>query len=95
MILLDRVIEFEEDALTAELTVRNDCLLGSETLVPAWAGIEYMAQAIGAYAGIRSKLAGQPISLGYLLGTRRYARQYNRHFGWHNTFRTDKKNYSG
>ena len=72
MVLLDRVVEFQEDALIAELVVRNDGLLGTEKEVPAWAGIEYMAQAIGAYVGIKSKLAGQPITLGYLLGTRRY-----------------------
>lgn len=72
MILLDRIIEFDSQGLSAELTVRNDALLGDEHSVPAWAGIEYMAQAIAAYAGIQSRLAGEPIKLGFLLGTRRY-----------------------
>jgi predicted hotdog family 3-hydroxylacyl-ACP dehydratase len=31
-----------------------------------------MAQTIGAYAGIHAKQSGQPIRLGFLLGTRRY-----------------------
>lgn len=73
MVLLDRIIDYDEQTLSAELVVRPDGLLGDEKTVPAWAGIEYMAQAVAAYVGIRSKLAGEPIKLGFLLGTRRYA----------------------
>jgi predicted hotdog family 3-hydroxylacyl-ACP dehydratase len=72
MILLDRIIDFDEHSLSAELTVRNDGLLGDDKNVPAYAGIEYMAQAVAAYAGIQAKQAGEPIKLGFLLGTRRY-----------------------
>ncbi len=72
MVLLDRIIDFDEYTLSAELVVRGDNLLGNDKTVPAWAGIEYMAQAIAAYAGIKSKLAGEPIKLGFLLGTRSY-----------------------
>jgi len=31
-----------------------------------------MAQAVGAWAGCRARLAGEPVTLGFLLGTRRY-----------------------
>lgn len=72
MVLLDRIIDFDEHSLSAELVVRDDGLLGNDKNVPAWAGIEYMAQAVAAYAGIMSKLAGEPVKLGFLLGTRRY-----------------------
>jgi predicted hotdog family 3-hydroxylacyl-ACP dehydratase len=72
MVLLDRVVEFDGNNLVAEMTVRKNGLFGNEKEVPAWVGIEYMAQAVGAYAGIKSKLAGEPIKLGYLLGTRRF-----------------------
>ena len=72
MVLLDRIIDFDEHTLSAELVVRDDGLLGNGKTVPAWAGIEYMAQAVAAYAGIKSKCAGEPIKLGFLLGTRRY-----------------------
>jgi predicted hotdog family 3-hydroxylacyl-ACP dehydratase len=73
MILLDKVVEFNDEKLVAEMTVRDDGLFGKHKSVPSWVGIEYMAQAIGAYAGIKSILAGEPIRLGYLLGTRRYS----------------------
>jgi predicted hotdog family 3-hydroxylacyl-ACP dehydratase len=73
MVLLDRIIGFNGHTLLAELVVRDDGLFGDNHTMPAWAGIEYMAQAVAAYAGIQSKLAGEPIKLGFLLGTRRYA----------------------
>lgn len=72
MVLLDKVINYDGESLHAGLTVRNDGLFGNDANIPAWTGIEYMAQAIGAYAGIKAILAGEPIRLGYLLGTRRY-----------------------
>jgi len=74
MVLLDRVIDYDDNRLSAELVVRGDGLLaGDENSVPAWIGIEYMAQTIAAYAGIAAKQAKQPIRLGFLLGTRRYS----------------------
>jgi predicted hotdog family 3-hydroxylacyl-ACP dehydratase len=72
MILLDRVIAFDDNSLSAELVVRNG-LFGDGRTVPSWVGIEYMAQTIGAYAGMKARLAGEPIRLGFLLGTRRYS----------------------
>jgi predicted hotdog family 3-hydroxylacyl-ACP dehydratase len=73
MVLLDRIIDFNEQSLAAELTVRDDGLFGDSKTVPAYVGIEYMAQAIAAYAGIQAKQAGEAIKIGFLLGTRRYS----------------------
>lgn len=44
----------------------------SDGKVPAWVGLEYMAQAISAYAGIMALQNGEQPSIGFLLGTRRY-----------------------
>ncbi len=74
MVLLDRIIGFDDRGLTAELVVRGDALLGGDdNSVPAWVGIEYMAQTIAAYAGVTARQANEPIRLGFLLGTRRYS----------------------
>jgi len=73
MVLLDRMIECNEKSLSAEWVVRDDGLLGNGKTVPAWVGIEYMAQAIAAYAGVMAKQAGEPVKPGFLLGTRRYS----------------------
>ncbi len=72
MLLLDRVIVYDEESLTAELTVHEDGLFDQNGLIPAWIGIEYMAQAVAAHTGIIDKLAGKPVRMGLLLGTRRY-----------------------
>jgi predicted hotdog family 3-hydroxylacyl-ACP dehydratase len=72
MVLLDRIIEADETSLIAELQVRDDGLFGNDKTVPAWVGIEYMAQSVAAYAGLMATQQGEPIKLGFLLGTRRY-----------------------
>lgn len=72
MIWVDKVLVWDENSVTAELTVRGDALFGDGGRVPAWAGIEYMAQTIGLYGGLCAKRAGEPIRLGFLLGTRRF-----------------------
>jgi len=72
MVLLDRIVAHDHQSLTAELVVRDDGLFGDHETVPAWVGIEYMAQTIAAYVGVRAREANDPIRLGFLLGTRRY-----------------------
>ena len=73
MVLLDRIIDCDDNSLSAEWVVRDDGLLGNDKTIPAWAGIEYMAQAIAAYAGMMAKREGKPVKPGFLLGTRRYS----------------------
>ncbi len=72
MVLLDTVLEAGENHVVAELTVREDGLFSSEHSVPAWVGIEYMAQAVAALSGYHRKRQGLDIQLGFLLGTRFY-----------------------
>ena len=72
MVLLDRVISADEQSLCAEVGIRSDTLFCGPDGVGAWVGIEYMAQAIGAWAGYTAQLRGEPVKLGFLLGTRRY-----------------------
>lgn len=73
MVLLDSVLAFDENSVTVRTQVRhNELIPGNLVFVPAWFGIEYMAQTIGVYAGLHSKQANEPIKIGFLLGTRRY-----------------------
>ncbi len=72
MVLLDTVLEVGENHVVAELTVRDDGLFSSDHSVPAWVGIEYMAQAVAALSGYHRKCQGLDIQLGFLLGTRFY-----------------------
>ena len=72
MVLLDRVVSCDDTTLVAEVTIRPDSIFCDESGVPAWVGIEYMAQAVAAHAGAMARLRGDPPSIGYLLGTRSY-----------------------
>jgi predicted hotdog family 3-hydroxylacyl-ACP dehydratase len=73
MILLDRVLEVCAEELLAEVEIRPDSLFHSGTGVGAWVGIEYMAQAIAAWAGYHARERGEEVKIGFLLGSRRYA----------------------
>jgi len=72
MCLLDRVLHSDSDTLCAEVTIRQSSVFLQKDGVGAWVGIEYMAQAIAAYAGTMAHLEGHPIKVGFLLGTRQY-----------------------
>ncbi|HEX6770115.1 MAG TPA: hotdog family protein [Candidatus Binatia bacterium] len=72
MVLLDRVVAADDENLCAEVRVRADSLFYVDGGIGGWVGLEYMAQAIGAYAGYRARLRGEPVRIGYLLGTRHY-----------------------
>jgi len=71
--LLDEVLHWDEDCIEAALVVPADGVFVGPGGVPAWIGIEYMAQAIAAWAGCRARREGRPPRLGFLLGSRRYS----------------------
>jgi predicted hotdog family 3-hydroxylacyl-ACP dehydratase len=76
MILLDAVTEWSPGRLEATVGILPSSRFFRPGYgVPAHVGIEYMAQACGAYAGLEAKESGQPIRIGFLLGTRNYASQ--------------------
>ena len=71
-ILLDAVLAGDDTRLTALVTIGPGTeFLGSRG-VPAFVGIEYMAQACGAFSGFTARRAGTPPRLGFILGTRDY-----------------------
>ncbi|MFP6851425.1 MAG: hotdog family protein [Pseudomonas sp.] len=73
MILIDQVLRFGDDDIETQLTVRNTGLFNlADGSLPAWVGIELMAQSVAAYAGCQARLLGEPVELGFLLGTRNF-----------------------
>ena len=73
MNLLDGVEHCDEHAIVAHVRVPAGGLFVADDGVPAWVGIEYMAQAIAAWSGARARAGGGSPRIGYLLGSRRYA----------------------
>lgn len=72
MSLLSRVIEGDEESIVVEADIGPDHPFSYDGEVGGWVGIEYMAQAVGAWAGWRASLRGEPPKIGFLLGSRRY-----------------------
>lgn len=74
MLLLDRVLDFDAESATAEYTPRSDAWYAdSAGNMPAWIGIELMAQAVAAHVGLLKRCSGALPKQGALLGTRRYS----------------------
>ena len=72
MSLLSRIVDHGDGWLQAEVEIKPDSIFADERGVPAWIGLEYMAQTIAAYAGLQERLVGKPPKIGFLLGTRNY-----------------------
>jgi predicted hotdog family 3-hydroxylacyl-ACP dehydratase len=80
MILLDQMIDATAMGSMCEVTIGPQTLFIESAGVPAFVGLEYMAQAVAAYGGYKSYLAGEPIAIGFLLGTpelRTYCQVFN------------------
>jgi len=70
MLLLNRVIEYNNDhSLRAEYDITRNCIFYDPAIdgVPAWAAFEFMAQAISALSGIRSREKGEKPKAGFIL----------------------------
>jgi predicted hotdog family 3-hydroxylacyl-ACP dehydratase len=73
MALLDELLEHGPDHVKARMRVKGSIpFVDSAGRFPAWAGVELMAQSIAAWAGLQSRTRGEPVKVGFLLGTRRY-----------------------
>lgn len=73
MILIDDIMSVSDTGLIARVYVGEEKPFYRPKIgIPAWVGIEYMAQSISAFAGYQRKSQGQSIQLGFLLGTRKY-----------------------
>lgn len=70
MRLVDRICACGDDAITTEVDITESSTFADAEGVPAWIGLEYMAQSIAALAGTRAKSQGRPVPLGLLVGTR-------------------------
>jgi predicted hotdog family 3-hydroxylacyl-ACP dehydratase len=74
MLLIDRLIEASDVHALAEVRIsEQSSFYRPGSGVPAYVGLEYMAQTVAAYDGARRALSNEPPAVGFLLGTRRYA----------------------
>jgi predicted hotdog family 3-hydroxylacyl-ACP dehydratase len=73
MLLIDQVQRFDAESVTMLYTPQTQAWYAdSDGNMPAWIGIELMAQAIGCHVALNKRLQQQAPKQGVLLGTRRY-----------------------
>lgn len=73
MILLDEVVRTGPSSVSSKVRIGEDSLFYEAPLgVPSYIGIEYIAQTVAAYAGMVALAKGEPVRVGFLLGTRHY-----------------------
>jgi predicted hotdog family 3-hydroxylacyl-ACP dehydratase len=92
MVLISQLLAADDQSAEAIVIVANNGLFcGDQNQVPAWVGIEYMAQTIAAWAGYHAYRLNEPVKMGFLIGTRRYSSNVN-HFNCNDTLtvRIDK-----
>lgn len=74
MLLIDRLLEFSHESLIAEYSPKADAWYAdTEGNMPAWIGLELMAQAVAAHVGVLKLNEKKPQKNGVLVGTRRYS----------------------
>ncbi len=72
MLLIDRIVDYGPEHIVAEVDVGPHLPFYTNGAVPAYLGIELMAQSIAAWSGIRRANPASRPPIGFLLGTRRF-----------------------
>ena len=72
MILINEACGMAGDDFLAKVRITSSSPFFSDVGVPAWVGLEYMAQTVAAYSGAQGLADGGEITVGMLLGTRDY-----------------------
>lgn len=72
MVLLDSVVFHDAQATRCRVRIGPGSAFADEHgNVPIVVGLEYMAQTVAAHTGLCRRAAGEPIRLGFLLGSRK------------------------
>ncbi|MGQ0618681.1 MAG: ApeP family dehydratase [Panacagrimonas sp.] len=72
MRLIDEIEDYGPDWIRVGISIGPRSLFAGAGGVPAWVGLEYMAQTICAYGGIEQLQQGRTPRIGLLIGARRY-----------------------
>jgi 3-oxoacyl-[acyl-carrier-protein] synthase I len=71
-ILLHEIVEQSAESLVARVHISDVVAFWTSKGVPSFVGLEYMAQACGAWAGCDAQSRGEAPKIGFLLGSRDY-----------------------
>lgn len=72
MCLLDRIVAVDGGSLLAEVTPAPEAMFANAGSIPGWVGLEWLAQAVAAWAGWQAAARGEAPAVGFLIGSRRF-----------------------
>jgi len=73
MLLLDTLVSADDECAICEWQVNaEDPFVENDSGVPAYVGVEFMAQCVAVHAGARARIVGLGPPLGFLLGARHF-----------------------
>lgn len=71
MILIDHVVSFGDDFIQTNVSINKSSVFFDGKGVPSYIALEYMAQSIAAWSGLKASSMNEPPKIGFLLGTRK------------------------
>lgn len=74
MVLVDKLCSIDEESVHCQVVIKTTNPYFSDKIqgVPAYIGVEFMAQTIGVWSGYSTTCKQQEPKVGFLLGARRY-----------------------
>lgn len=72
MLLLRQILSHTDRSIVADVEITSDATFLQGDHVPAWVGMEYAAQAVGALSGLQALDSGRAVKVGFLLSCRRH-----------------------
>lgn len=72
MCLLDHIVAVDDDSLQADVTPSAYNIFATDAGIPGWVGLEWLAQAVAAWAGWHARARHEPPAIGFLIGSKRF-----------------------
>jgi predicted hotdog family 3-hydroxylacyl-ACP dehydratase len=73
MLLLDEIVGWNSDRLVSMVNIRRDSMFLESSAIAPHIAMEWMAQTCGAMVGAQALERGEPVRIGFLLGTRNFS----------------------
>ena len=72
MLLIDRLVSYDKTGVVVEVVIKKKTSFLKKDYVPSWIGIEYAAQAVAVWSGLKAIQNDKETKIGLLLSCRRY-----------------------
>ncbi|MEH6545366.1 MAG: hypothetical protein V7701_02990 [Sneathiella sp.] len=71
MILIDNIESYDAETVLSSVEITPNSPFLRDDVVPSYVSVEYMAQSVAAYSGIKAKNSAGSIKIGYLASARK------------------------